>query len=113
MRIAVASDGLDVAQHFSQCLNFNYYTTQSYQIIDSQNIPAQGLSAEEYAQLMEGIGIDALIGNNISPDAQEAFSLRGIDIVSPASGRAIDAAAAYIDRCADVLVADVPQDDDE
>lgn len=113
MRIAVASDGLSIAQHFSQCLNFNYYTTCSYQIIESQNIPAQGVTAEEYARLMDHIGVDALIVNHISPTARATFLEHGIEVVESQEGLAIEAAERYIDERAAELVANIPQDDDE
>lgn len=103
MRIAVASDGLDVAQHFSQCLNFNYYTTKSYQIVDSQNLPNQGLSAEETARTMRTIDVDALVCGQIAPASAEAFEQHDIEVMTGASGNALQAAQTYLDKKAEEL----------
>jgi len=96
MRIAVASDGLEIAPCFSQCLNFNYYTTKSYEIVESQNIPAQGLSGAEYAKLMDSIGVDTLICGSIPSAAREAFEKHGIGIVAGAQGNALKATEYYV-----------------
>lgn len=113
MRIAVASNGLDIAPHFAQCLNFNYYTTKSYEIVDSQNIPAQGSSGEEYAQLMDKIGVDTLICDDIGPACRGSFESRGIGVVSGAKGNALKAAQAYVANRAEVVLADAEEDDDD
>jgi predicted Fe-Mo cluster-binding NifX family protein len=112
MKIAVASNGLDIALHFSQCLNFNYYTTKSYEIIDSQNIPAQGLSGEEYAQLMDRLGIDVIMCDCIEPATKEAFEEHGIGVVNGAQGNALKAAEAYVESKAEAED-DYPDDSED
>ena len=113
MRIAVASNGLDVAENFPQCLNFNYYTTKSYEIAESQNIPAQGLTGEEYADLMERIAVDTFICHSITPAHKSAFEDRGIEVVSGASGRAMQVAESYVQKKAEELENEEAQEDDE
>ena len=113
MRIAVASNGLDIAPHFAQCLNLNYYTTRSYEIAESQNIPAQGCSGDEYAQLMDKIGVDTLICDGIAPDVKSAFEAHGIGVVTQAKGNALKAAEAYAASRAAALLEDKEEEDDE
>lgn len=113
MRIAVASNGLEIAPHFAQCLNFNYYTTRSYEIVDSQNIPAQGSSGEEYARLMDRVGVDTLICDGIDPATQSAFESRSIGVVSGARGNALKAASAYVASRAEAVLSDIDEEDDE
>lgn len=100
MRIAVASSGLDIASSFSLCENFNYYTTKSFEIVASQNIPAQGFSAEDCAELMEHMDVTALICNSIGSTAQSAFESRNIMVVSNKEGRALAAAESLVDELA-------------
>ncbi len=97
MRIAVASNGLDVAEHFARCANFNYYTTKSCIIVDSQNMPAQGLECAEYAHLMSGIDVDVLVCDRIGPAARKAFEDLDIRVVDGAKGNALEAAQDYLD----------------
>ena len=92
MRIAVASDGLNIADNFMQSKNFNYYTTEGFEVIDSMNIPAEGITCEEYAHLMELVGIDALICNSITPECHDAFEAVGIRVQEGVRGNALKAA---------------------
>ncbi len=96
MKIAVASNGLDVAQTFAQCQNFSYYATHSYHISATQNIPAQGSTPEEYAELLGRIGVETLLAGEVTPAATEAFQNAGIQLIAGISGRATDAARAYV-----------------
>ena len=113
MRIAVASNGLDIAPSFSQCENFNYYTTKSYEIVASQNFPAQGLAAEEYASVMEDMGVNAIICDQIGALARNAFESRDIKVVDSKQGNALAAAQELIEAMAEALVNEEAEDDDE
>ena len=104
MRIAVASAGLDIAASILTCDNFNYYTTRSYEIIASQNIPAQGLSPEEYAVLMENMKVDAIICNAIGAVARNAFEEHSIMVVDGKEGNALQAAEELVATLAEELV---------
>ena len=103
MRIVVASSGLDIAASFASCENFNYYTTQSYEIIASQNIPAQGLSAEEYAALMEKMEVDAIICDGMSAMARDAFEAHCIKVYEGKQGNALQAAQELVSSLAEEL----------
>lgn len=92
MRIVVASNGLDVAPSFSQCENFNYYTTMSCEIVASQNIPAQGLTPEGYAALMEDMEVTALVCNEMGAMAKSAFEAHDITVIDDQTGNAFQAA---------------------
>lgn len=108
MRIAVASSGLDVASSFIQCDNFNYYTTISCQIVASQSIPEQGMSPEEYAQLMDNMDVSVFICNEISDTAKQAFIDHGIVVVDGKQGKALQVAEEYVQYVAEHI-----EDEDE
>ena len=113
MRIAVASSGLDISSSFSTCENFNYYTTKSCEIVASQNIPAQGLSPEEYAELMEQVGVTALICGEMGAMSREAFESHSILVVSDKQGNALQAAEELVASLADDLEHGIDGFDDE
>ena len=46
MRIAVASKGLDVSNHFGCCTNFNYYKVIDNQLVDSEISPVMDTYVE-------------------------------------------------------------------
>lgn len=103
MRIAVASIGLDIAPSFSHCEDFNYYTTKSYEIIASQNMPAQGYTFEGCAQLLDNMGVDAIICNEIGETARSAFDNHGIMVVDGKTGNALQAAEDLVEQLSEQL----------
>ena len=103
MRIAVASDGLDVADSFIQVKNFNFYTTEGFEVADSKNIPVRGIAHDQYAKLMETIGVDAIVCNSIAPTFKAAFERIGILVQTGAQGNALAAAQAFATQQAESL----------
>lgn len=96
MRIAVASEGLDVSSHFSCCTNFNYYKIEHGEMVDSRNLPSQGHLCGSQANFLRQIEVKVLICGSISAKDIESMNNAGIEVVSGASGRAIKAADAYL-----------------
>lgn len=98
MRIAVASEGLDVSSHFSCCTNFNYYKVQNGTLTDSRNLPSQGHLCGSQANFLRQIDVKVLLCGSISDRDIERMNNAGITVVSGVSGRAIDAAFAYLEN---------------
>lgn len=96
MRIAVASEGLNVSSHFSCCTNFNYYKVQNGTLADSRNLPSQGHLCGSQANFLRQIDVKVLLCGSISKRDVERMNNAGITVVSGVSGRAIDAAFAYL-----------------
>lgn len=96
MRIAVASEGLDVSKHFSCCTNFNYYKVEDGALVDSRNLPSQGHLCGSQANFLRQIEVKVLICGSISPAEVETMERAGITVVPGASGRAIKAADDYL-----------------
>lgn len=96
MRIAVASEGLDVSRHFSCCTNFNYYKVEDGALVDSRNLPSQGHLCGSQANFLRQIEVKVLICGSISPAEAATMEQAGITVVPGASGRAITAADNYL-----------------
>lgn len=97
MRIAVASEGLDVSSHFSCCTNFNYYKIEHGEMVDSRNLPSQGHLCGSQANFLRQIDVKVLICNHITAKEAESMERAGIKVVPGATGRAIKACAAYLE----------------
>ena len=97
MRIAVASEGLDVCCHFGCCTNFNYYKVEDGQLVDSRNLPSQGHLCGSQANFLRQIEVKVLLCGTISAKDAESMQQAGIEVVPGASGRAISAAQSYLD----------------
>ena len=98
MKIAVASDGLDVSNHFQGCTNFNYYEAKNGSLISSRNIPSQPSSVISKISFLQQIGVTILICGIISTTEATRIQNAGITVVSGASGRAIQAATNYLEH---------------
>lgn len=97
MRIAVASEGLDVCPHFNCCTNFNYYKVEDGHLVDSRNLPSQGHLCGSQANFLRQIEVKVLICGAISPSEEKSIEQAGIQVVPGASGRAIEAAQSFLE----------------
>lgn len=96
MRIAVASEGLDVSKHFSSCTNFNFYKVENNELVDSRNLPSQEHLCGSQANFLRQIEVRVLICGTLSERDIEIMNKAGITVVTGASGRALKAADAYL-----------------
>lgn len=96
MRIAVASQGLDVSPHFGSCTNFNYYKVENNQLVDSRNLPSSGHLCGSQANFLRQIEVKVLLCGAISPHDKEQMERAGITVISGVPGRATEAAMAYL-----------------
>lgn len=96
MRIAVASQGLDVSPHFGSCTNFNYYKVENNQLVDSRNLPSSSHLCGSQANFLRQIEVKVLLCGAISPHDKEQMERAGITVISGVSGRATEAAMAYL-----------------
>lgn len=96
MRIAVASNGLDISQHFGHCDNYNYYTVSDGEIVDCQNMPSPGHLCGSMAPFMKDLDVGVLIAGAIGTGVKNAFDAHGIEVVTGASGSARQAVENYL-----------------
>lgn len=96
MRIAAASEGLDVSSHFSCCTNFNYYKIENGEMVDSRNLPSQGHLCGSQANFLRQIDVKILICGSISKKETETMENAGIKVIPGASGRAFQVVADYL-----------------
>ena len=68
MRIAVASEGLEVAPRFRQCASYMCYRVERGIIVECQNLPNPGLAAPKLVALLVEMGVDTLIVGAIDYD---------------------------------------------
>ena len=73
MRIAVASEGLDVSKHFSSCTNFNFYKVENNELVDSRNLPSQEHLCGSQANFLRQIEVRVLICGTISERDSREF----------------------------------------
>ena len=96
MKIAVASDGKKVAQHFGHCENFNIYDTEYDKIIKAQSVPNPGHRPGFLPNYLHDQGVNVVISGGMGAGAIEIFNEKGIVVVTGATGDAETAAADYL-----------------
>lgn len=98
MRIAVASDGLEVAPYFASTTSFMCYTVTRGIITECQNMPNPALPLEQLVELFLELGIDVLIVGRIEYNIANRLCRAGIEVVAGANGNAADVARGYLTK---------------
>ena len=96
MRIAVASEGLNVSPYLERCTDYTCYTVTYGIITECQNVPNSGLSGGRVARLMNDLGVDIVISGKIEDETKVALQNSNIEICTGASGTARSAVEAYL-----------------
>ncbi len=110
MRIAVASDGLDVSLHGDRCESYTCYTVDRGIITQCQNTPNPCLPPNLTADLLKQLGVSVFVVHVLDPKFRGAFERAGIDVVTGAFG---SAHRAVEDCLASMLLGDDGSLDDE
>lgn len=98
MRIAVASEGLDVAPLFRSTVSFMCYTVKRGIITECQNMPNPKLPIDELVELFEELEIDVVIVGRIEYEFANRLCRAGIEVVAGACGNAADVARGYLTK---------------
>lgn len=98
MRIAVASQGLDVAPRFTRCSSFMCYRVECGMIKDCQNMPNLSLPPAQLAQVLKDLGITVALAGTFDPQTGKELANAGIEMEAGATGTASGAARAYLAR---------------
>ena len=110
MRIAVASDGLDVSLHGNRCESYMCYTVDRGIITECQNTPNPCFPPKPTAELFKQLGVSVFIVHVLDPAFRAAFEAAGIDVVTDSFGSTHRAVESYL---ASMFLGDDPSSDDD
>jgi predicted Fe-Mo cluster-binding NifX family protein len=96
IKIAVASEGPMVTEHFGHCVNFNIFEAEDNQIVKNESIPNPGHRPGFLPNFLGDLGVKVIISGGMGAGAIEIFSEREIEVITGASGDAKKAAQAYL-----------------
>ncbi len=97
LKIAVASEGEKVTEHFGHCENFNIYESRDGKILASQSVPNPGHRPGFLPNFLNELGVKVIISGGMGGGAVDIFREKGIEVVVGASGPAKEAAQAWLD----------------
>lgn len=96
MKIAVASEGNLVTQHFGHCANFNIFDIKEGKITGSISMQNGDHAHGCVPDFLTESGVKLIITGGIGGGAVENLKRKGIEVITGASGDAKAAAETYL-----------------
>lgn len=96
IKIAIASEGQNVTQHFGHCANFMIYDVENNQIVKEESIANPGHKPGFLPNYLGERGVNVIISGGMGAGAIDIFNERNIEVVVGASGASRNAAEKYL-----------------
>ena len=96
MKIAIASEGDRITEHFGHCENFNLFYVEDNKITKSESVPNPGHKPGFLPVYLHDLGVTVIISGGMGSGAVEIFNEKGIEVVTGARGSAKKAAEEYL-----------------
>ncbi len=96
MKIAVASEGNNVTQHFGHCQNFNIFTEENGAIVKKESIPNPGHRPGFLPNYLNDLGVNVIISGGMGGGAIDIFNEKNIETIVGAQGDAEQAVIQYL-----------------
>ena len=96
IKIAVASEGHEVATHFGHCSNFMIFETEDGRILAEESVPNPGHAPGFLPNYLGDLGVGIVIAGGMGAGAIEIFNERQIIPILGASGDARQAVESYL-----------------
>lgn len=96
MKIAVACEGENVAEHFGHCEGFAIFETEEQRIQTCQLIRNPGHKPGFLPVFLSDRGVNVIISGGMGAGAVDLFNEKEIEVVTGASGEAEAAVSRYL-----------------
>ena len=96
MKIAIASEGKMVTEHFGHCEGFIIFEAENGQITKSETIPNPGHRPGFLPNFLNDMGVNVIISGGMGGGAIDIFHEKSIEVIVGASGDARTAAEKYL-----------------
>lgn len=96
MKIAVASEGKMVAEHFGHCEGFNIFTVADNAVSSREFVKNPGHRPGFLPNYLNDMGVNVIISGGMGGGAIEIFNEKGIQVVTGAAGDAEDAVNRFL-----------------
>jgi predicted Fe-Mo cluster-binding NifX family protein len=96
MKIAVASEGSMVTEHFGHCTNFMIFDVEDGQIVKTESVPNPGHRPGFLPNYLGDLGVNVIISGGMGGGAVDIFNSRDIEVVVGAAGDAKVLAESYM-----------------
>lgn len=96
MRIAIASEGKDVTEHFGHCVTFLIYDVENGKIVKEESLPNPGHKPGFLPNYLADRGVNVIISGGMGGGAVDIFNERNVEVIVGASGDAKIAVEKYL-----------------
>lgn len=96
MKIAVASEGKMVTEHFGHCEGFTIFDTEEGKILSDEFIPNPGHRPGFLPVFLYEKGVKVIISGGMGGGAVDIFNEKNIEVITGASGDARTAVMNYL-----------------
>lgn len=96
MKIAVASEGKMVTEHFGHCECFIIYDCENGEIIKSESVANPGHKPGFLPNYLNDLGVNVIISGGMGGGAIDIFSEKNIEVIVGAAGNAQTAVERYL-----------------
>lgn len=96
MKIAVASNGDQVTEHFGHCELFHIFHTENDVIVKTERVANPGHKPGFLPNYLHDLGVEVIISGGMGGGAIDIFNEKGIEVIIGARGIADEAAKSYL-----------------
>ena len=96
MKIAVASEGTDVSQHFGHCEKFTIFEIEDGKAFSDQVIANPGHECGSMPRFLKDLGVSVVISGGMGAGAFNGLQSNGLIPVTGAEGTTRDAVEGYL-----------------
>jgi predicted Fe-Mo cluster-binding NifX family protein len=96
MKIAIASDGGMVTEHFGHCEEFIIFETKGRDIVKKETIKNPGHRPGFLPNFLNDFGVEVVISGGMGSGAIEIFNEKGIKVITGAKGDVQDVIISFV-----------------
>ena len=96
MKIAVASEGNVVTEHFGYCSNFNVFDIEGNKVVKTESVPNPGHRPGFLPNFLHDFGVKVIISGGMGGSAVDIFNEKDIEVIIGVRGSAEDAVNSYL-----------------
>jgi predicted Fe-Mo cluster-binding NifX family protein len=96
MKIAIPTDGKEVASHFGRCPSFTIVEVEDDEVKSREVIENPGHQPGYIPEFLKGIGVDTIIAGGMGQRALELFDNNDIGYILGAEGNIEDVISSFI-----------------
>lgn len=86
MRIAISTDGLNVASHFGRCPEYTIVDIEDASVVKKERVPNPGHAPGILPAFLSERGVECIIAGGMGPRAQGFFAQYKIETIIGAAG---------------------------